>query len=89
MKNSLAMSIGQGRPNGFDDVNDLIFENSIAHDARLERIPLDVLHHQVGASLVFRKIINGDDVSVLEFCNDPCFALKARQEVRVFHKGWV
>src|SRR5260370_20565386 len=40
----------------------------------------DVLHYQVGNMTTFTKIINSDDIEMLELCNHLRFLLEARLE---------
>jgi hypothetical protein len=44
-------------------------------------------HHQIWVAVVLGKVVDGDDVRVVELGDNACLTLKARQKVGVFHKG--
>ena len=78
------MGIGQRRADRLDDLREFVRCQRAARHARFERLPFDELHHQERAFLVFRIIVNGDNVRVIEFCHQARLALEARREVWVF-----
>ena len=54
--------------------------------ARLERVALDVFHHQVGLPVFLGEVVDRHDVGVLETGDGFGLALESLLEVRVLQK---
>ena len=89
MEHALAMGITQRLAHRAHDVHHLGNSQTAGLQASFERFAFDKAHDQVRLPVMLAKVIDGDDMRMLQLGDDAGFALKASEKGRVSFEGLV
>ena len=72
MDDPLFMHFVQDRQKRYHDLTHLLrAHHTIPFDQRLDRIPFDIFHHQIGSIILFKGMIHGDDGTLFSKQRQP------------------